>query len=277
MATRVAGSFLLSILACVLAVLLCACSTPSQTKVVKSLRPTQVVKAATYTGQNPPVPPVVNVRYMFASRPVGDSGLNRDIWRTCDETVLDLETLSRLHEAGLRIGVLSGQPPETLDILLREIPGTQLNGHELHIPSNRLTSIQLGTLGKCPPELAAAIGESDGKPTQPALLFKAVPTLQGDGSVELHVTPTVQYGNIERRYVPEFGPGGVRQWTFENKRKEHEFTELSFRVRLRSDQTLLLTCDPDRKNTLGWFFFVNTSESPPSQTLLVIQAFGAQD
>lgn len=262
---------LLQILAVLLVTLAVgACASPTSRGSGADPGRARVVKPAVYEVQ-PNVPPYVTLRYMFAVRPVDDSGLNKDLWRTCDETVLPIDVLARLRGAGFRVGVLSGQPPETLDILLREVPEGAFNGHELRIPSNRVTLIQVGARKKCPQQLAALLDSAEEQVTHPTFVLKTVPTLHGDDSVDLHIVPVVQYGNITRQYVPEFGPGGVRQWTFENKRAEREFGDLAFQIRIRPDQTLLLTCDPSRSDTLAWMMFVDPTQLPPRQTLLVIQ------
>ncbi len=231
----------------------------------------RVVKPATYA-QPASGPPRVQMDIVFASRPLGDRSINEAIWQPADETVLPLEEQDRLRSEGFRVGMLSGQPPESLDMILREIPEGVMNGHRLITVSGKPTAVMVATYKQCPEPLAKALGKSAEEVKTPRCVLRVLPTIQADDSVQLFITPAVQYGNLRRRFVPEFGPGGARQWTLEVTPNEEPVGDLTWSLTLKEDQYLLVGCYPDDENKLGPLFLVDRSSTPPRQMVVLIHA-----
>ncbi len=246
----------------------CRALTPS---VVQPPGRAHVVKPAVYE-QQPAGPPRVLLEIVFASRPLGDRSINEAAWQTADEAILSLELQERLRSLGFRVGVLSGQPPESIDMILRETPEGILNGHRLSTVSGKATAVMVATYKECPETLAEVLDAEPDQIQAPRCLFSVLPTVQSDGSVQLYVTPAVQYGSMRRRFVPEFGPGGVRQWTLEITPNEKKLADVTWSVQLRPDEYLLIGCYPEDESKLGAVFLVDRNSTPPRQMLVLIRA-----
>ena len=246
------------------------CRTATTVVTKQSVGRARVVKPAAL--EQPKGPPKLQLQIVFASRPVGDKTLNEHAWQATDETILPLERQEKLRAAGFRVGVLSGQPPEALDLLLRETPEGTLNGHYLAVHSGRATAVLVATYKECPAPLAKLVGQPMDEIRSPRCVLSVLPTLQADETVQLHVTPAVQYGDLKRRFVPEFGPGGVRQWTLEITPNQHPIRQLAWTVTLRDDEYLLIGCYPERGESPGAVFLIDRNATPPRQMLVLIHA-----
>src|SRR5262249_22637739 len=83
--------------------------------------------------QEPAGPDVVQLVTAVVERPVTDSYLSRDIWRSVDEQIVPPERKAVLAEHGLRVGLIGGlSPPELLGMLTSEQSCADPRRHVFH-------------------------------------------------------------------------------------------------------------------------------------------------
>jgi len=223
---------------------------------------------------------------MFVRAPLGDADLNEGVWKEIDELHFSPADRRRFDGNGLRAGIISGPLPQPIERLLDlkeqpadtaeapqevDIERTAARQRQLRVrPGKRSEIIAMGE-GDRVPEMSLLMRDDDGQVKGRTLtnvmgMFAARAYPQGDGGVRLELTPELEHGAAQKRFVPgdgmfrvEFGP-------------PHEVLEaLRIGAKLAPGQMLAITARPDRVGSLGYRFFTEKQGDATTQKMIVIR------
>lgn len=223
---------------------------------------------------------------MFVRAPLGDADLNEVVWNEIDELHFSPADRRRFDANGLRAGIISGQLPQPIERLidLKEQPADDADApkevdierpvgrqRQLRVrPGKRSEIIAMGE-GDRVPEMSLLMKDDAGQVKGRTLtnvmgMFAARAYPQGDGGVRLEMTPELEHGAAQKRFVPgdgmfrvEFGP-------------PHEvLEELRISATLAPGQMLALTARPERVGSLGYRFFTEKQGDATMQKMIVIR------
>ena len=227
-------------------------------------------------------PESVVLDIFFVRCPMGDEATNVDLWREVDEQTIPLKTREGLRRNGFRAGVVTGQLPAELAELLQlaEKPVTNGRSNEatiepeakpsvirrhLQTPPNRRNEVIASGIYPRLPVLLSEDGQVHGQTYQQAQgVFSLLASPLPDGSTSITLSPEVHHGSPCRRWTG--GQGVIR---LEASRPRCPFEDLSITSSLPPGAMLLVTCQPDRRGSLGYNFF--SDEGHEFQKLLVIR------
>jgi hypothetical protein len=212
-----------------------------------------------------------------------DEDFQARFWPEVDEQLLNNDVRRRLAENGMRCGLLGSTLPVALvEILNRSenqnplaaVEGDGSRGPDLFSSQQRMQS-RAGKPGKIVvrnggSDRLAVLTREDGRIRgetfeQAQCLFRVKTFPQGDGSVKLELTPEIEHGDAQTRYVGQ--PGG---WLLEAGRQRSEYETMRIETQLRPGQTIVLATTAEPKG-LGQQFFAADSADGLQQTLLLIR------
>jgi len=203
-------------------------------------------------------------------------------WEALDEQALDSEIRRRCAENGFRSGLVRGSIPDQLDGQLRQ----QREAHKSVDPENgpplsgggeQRLQCRAGKRNKILisdvyPTLAALFPTGDrltGKTLDNAqCLFSVRSFPRGDGSVELEITPEIEYGQARQRWVGQAHEGTFR---LDSNRERLSLETLRIRPKLEPGQVFLLTCTPEIKGLGRHFCSESPDGGPPERRVLLIR------
>lgn len=204
-------------------------------------------------------------------RPVGDPGINQELWGSIDEQVIPLERKGLITDNGFRIGIISGMPPPGLLTLLtseRSCPSPRRIIHQ----AGEDTSLLLGqTIEQCRFQLWSNGSAETIELEQAQGTLLVVPTLTADGRTQLKFTPQVQHGVGSPMPRPVADRSGTYSWMRKEQRPLESFAGVEWEVTLAPNDYVVVGGAIDRPETLGHRFFIRADEPVPVQRLLVIR------
>jgi hypothetical protein len=202
------------------------------------------------------------------------------LWLGADEQHLAIDTTRRLQSNGFRTGLLAMPLPTVLRERLDqhragakdEMGSLPVSELKTAFQCRRLQARQgqrYEIMGPDVHEELIALFDEDGEiraakypQAQCVLALRSFP--QGDGTVNLEVTPEIHYGVPHQHFS---GQDGVFQ--VESKRETKILDDLRFEASISPGQTLLLTTTPDAKGLGGKFFTEAVDGRHPHKLLLV--------
>lgn len=244
--------------------------------------------------KSPLVPPksvknTVILDVLFVRYSPDDREFCEAVWGEVDELHFPLELRRRLGSNGFRAGVLSGPLPLALENRLQlattattgAAPGAPLpvdlekkaaaRQRQLRIGGGRRANILVLGERERLPELTMLMREDDGRvegrtfqQVQGLFATKAYP--QGDGTIKLELTPELEHGKPQKRFIAgdgmfhvEFGP-------------PHEIIDkLRCTANLGPGQIMAITAHPERPGSLGYQFFTETETGKTEHKLLLVR------
>lgn len=211
---------------------------------------------------------MIQVDVALLERPLGDDYLNRELWSTVDEMLLDLDRKALLQDNGLRVGQVVGMTPAGLHALLKSERWC-LNPRRRLVPDGRQVVQYLGT-----PLARAELALREGVRRHPLAFDQArfalavTPTATQDGRIRLRFEPLVEHGQTTLPFVPD--PDNST-WTLRVERPSRRFPELGWEIVVNPNEYLVIGAWPDRKATFGHTAFVAGDSPQPTQRLLVLR------
>ena len=231
-----------------------------------------------------PTPDSCMVDLFFVRFPVSHAEANSSLWDTIDEQLFTPETRNRLENNGFRVGVSGNRIPTELSQLL-EIEGKpllsmtqQVKGEDLlesphviraqqRLQPGRRQEIICSDTNPHWPLLRNCNGGVQGETLDLAQAILGVRTSPTpDGAIKIRILPEIHYGEPRRRYTSR---GGVMR--LDEGRDRREFSDLTMETTLSPGQMLVLTCVPERENSMGWRFFTRNDRGTTEQRMLVIR------
>lgn len=229
---------------------------------------------------------------LFVRFSPNDAEMTETVWEEIDELHFSPELRRRLESNGFRAGIISGPMPILLERRLQlstNLTTTDAANAESepkpidpeHRPTAKQRQLRIGAgrranilvLGERErrPELSVLMRTDDGRvegrtyeQVQGLFATRAFP--QGDGGVRLEMTPELEHGKPQKRFVPgdgmfqiEFGP-------------PHEvLDQLRCSAQLAPGQMLVVTARPQRPGSLGHQFFTDVEAETQVQKMLLVR------
>jgi hypothetical protein len=206
--------------------------------------------------------------------------------KTCGKKLTsNIETRRLLAQHGFRAGIVGPQPPTALATLLKIVEKpTEPAEHGKKDPDQLLeeptvTMRAIFTRTGWRNEIIASkvyeqlpLLERDGDEVRGRTYLKADGRFvvraypQPDNRVRLELTPELQYGEAQQHWSAS--DGVLRP---ESSRPKKTFDGLKLDVPLATGQMLLISCLPERRGSVGYWFFMEAIGERHSQKLLVVR------
>lgn len=200
-------------------------------------------------------------------RPAGDRYINRELWDSIDELVVDLDRRTSLDDNGLRLGQLVGSPPHGFQAMLLSKRSCS-NPQAMMIPPGRTMPIYLGpVLTHSAYELIEGKRKTSVELDQARYCLEVTPRFASDGRTRLSFTPKVEHGEALLPFQPS---PNESSWTLRIERANQRYPELGWEVTLAPNQYLIIGGRLDRPDSLGHEAFFQDEESG-LQRLLVLR------
>lgn len=218
----------------------------------------------------PPVPDpnMVQVDIALLERPLEDPFLDRELWLSTDQHIVELERLALLEDNGIRVGQVVGMIPARLTSLLKSERScidprrrTLASGQGL---THHLTPVQ--------PRVAFTVthrGErQEVSLDQAKFCLEVIPTLDNKGRTKVQFTPKVQHSSeaFPIKVAPDYSG-----WVNEAGRPHRSFPQLGWHVSLGTGEILVIGTHLDKQGTLGYNAFVHAEEPNPMQRVLIVR------
>ncbi|MDZ4818112.1 MAG: hypothetical protein SGJ20_03970 [Planctomycetota bacterium] len=220
---------------------------------------------------------VTNARFAY-----DETELHQQIWEQIDEMQIPVDVRRALSENGLRVGVISGELPRSIESLIaRESAAPADSGDLLASPETQTTERRTtihARAGQRSVLLTSGIYEEkplfihDGSQLSGATysqaqgLFAINAAPQGDGRVRLKLQPEVQHGQSRQNFIAE--EGAIRA---QSARAKLTFDRLAAELDLSPGQTLVLGCRLGQPLSLGHFMFTDSTSGQTMQKLSLVR------
>jgi hypothetical protein len=214
---------------------------------------------------------LVTLDIAVIEKPLGDPYLNRELWTSTDDMLLDMEHKALVQKNGYRIGQVVGLMPEALQSLLKSERYCLNPRRRVVASGQRLTQF----LGPVYPQAEFTLRE--GEKTTPLSLDQArfcldvVPTRTKDNKVRLAFTPKVETGERMLPFQPDVAHS---TWTLCVDKPARVFSNLSWEITVEPHKFLVVGTLLDQKESVGYRTFTQ-EEYPALQRLLVIRVASA--
>ena len=218
----------------------------------------------------------VQLDIVYVDRDLDDPLLSSLVWDEVDTVgVVDLETRSKLKDAGFQLGLVGLTPPRSLQRLLglqRELTDAastsrhkSMIGRSAHLQSGGETSVITGELQT---EITLTL-PGDSEPTTfsnaRCILQTELERLQ-DGWVKLHITPEIHHGISQLRPT-----AGASQWELKPNQEIVSMRDLKFSVTLNVGEMLLVSTENPELDNIANQFFMNNNSQRPQRRMVVIR------
>jgi hypothetical protein len=219
------------------------------------------------TPKNEPSGP--NVIYMeaaFVTTAIGDRYINDELWTAVDEQILTSAQRLKLQENGLRVGLVRGRPPAGLQDLLTSKKAHK--GQGFARPSGNPAILPLvSEIKTCEFPLAV---EGESKPVRfedAACRFQVTPALDRDSKVRLQFTPQIEFRDPDK--WKHLNP--ALAISVQGQRSTESFPALGWEVSLGPNEYVVVGARFDKRQSLGFNFFVTPDPERPVQRLIAIR------
>lgn len=202
-------------------------------------------------------------------------------WADVDEQSLSNELRKSLEENGFRCGLVRGELPDGLQQALgsqREtlspIDGDgaasspTLGEQRLQMRTGRRSKIVTTPLRDTLVVLVPRDKQLTGRTLSQAQCIVNVRSFpQGDGSVELEITPEIEHGEAKQRWVGQAHEGAFR---IDTNRDRLTLESLQFRPKLAPGQALVLGATSEKRG-IGHQFFTESDNGSTERRVLLIR------
>ncbi len=206
------------------------------------------------------------------------------IWKSVDETILDIQQRHQLERNGLRVGMLVGQFPDLLRQHLGDHTGDEASGtlevaglasdadslaRRLQCRAGRRKELVIRSEISDPINVFTSL---DGKHVsgetfhRATTLFdlRAIPS--PDGSARLTLTPEVHHGELRQSYVSN--DFGVRP---ELRREQEIWKDLTIDAMMREGQVLIIASSQPPRSIGKAFFISNNADRGHDHLILAVR------
>lgn len=219
-------------------------------------------------------PRMCKLTVVILPRPIKDDAVNGAIWDGADEQAVAPDVRRQLQNNGLRIGVITGAVPTSIEQAMHDAPPRKVDPVEFIVPEGEPTRISLAEAQPSVSIFMNHAGAASGKDYKDASGWMLV-TAAHDGptGVALKLTPELHHGPLERHYDAAPNPGAgmnARQFLLKDGQQEENFRELTASLTVRPGQIVVLGTDPERKGNLGSFLFTQSEQNSDRQVQKVV-------
>jgi hypothetical protein len=253
-------------------------------------------------GNSPLAKPVMSpdsvvLEFYFVRFAFDDPEINGPTWDEIDEQPFESRLRKQLAESGFRVGLIRGELPSELQKLIVGEAKTQIANEP---PAGEIDEAPAGTIqpqvvaiddesstrkrtqqlraGQRSEILASGVydslplvevdqGQLHGKPYpkgQGLFAVKSYP--QGDGRVRVDLSPELHYGDQKVNYVGDQG-----MLRIDTGRSKKVFEQLAMSATLAPGEMIVLGSLPEKRGSLGHYFFTELTGGKLDQKLLIIR------
>jgi hypothetical protein len=101
-------------------------------------------------------------------------------------------------------------------------------------------------------------------------LLEVVPSLTGDGRIQLRFTPHITHGERKTAFISQC-EAGVLHWGRQEQQPEEVYNWLSWSVAVTPNEYVVVGTKQEQGETLGERFFMSDEEESAVQRLLVVR------
>lgn len=225
----------------------------------------------------------VGMKIAIAQGPLKDPAIDRSIWNTADDQVIDPSLRETLRNNGLRFGILRSSLPLDVEEALKHSgpAGQTVEPLEVNQPANEPTKIATGSKKSECSVLMDAGGKVQGKTYRNLSGFLRVSgQLDAKSNVVLKVVPELHHGDIKSSFSASNAadnPFEPAQLTMRSGQTEEILRELALNVTIEPDQCLVIGLDSNREGSLGWLLLTDppTEDQDTRQRMILIWAWNA--
>jgi hypothetical protein len=216
----------------------------------------------------------------------GDADMNDHLWQSVQEDRIPVEVRRRLTANGLRAGVISGSPPESLVRLLAgenaianphpdDVPSAaslleapRVSRHLAHFDPGKVKQEHASDLLEQTTMLVARDGELSGRTYQQAQASYAMVAAKTTANkVRVELTPEVIHGQPRMKWhQPQ--PGVTVQSV---ARERDVFDDLTLYAELSAGEMLVIMNAPESRGLLGGVFHTTTTDGRQEQRVLLVR------
>jgi hypothetical protein len=197
--------------------------------------------------------------------PVGDPYVNSELWSAADDQVVAPEIRKRLEENGLRVAKVCGRPPDGLLGLLTSERSNR-NARQARKRSGDPYSVAIGPQRETLRYQPDGAGEAN-LFEQASCFLQITPQLGKDGKVQMQLVPQVQHADRKHGMLSP-----TIAMVLQTQRSTESFAPLRLDVPIGLNEYILVGAYFDRRESLGFQFFVTGTGERPVQRLLAIRA-----
>jgi hypothetical protein len=191
-------------------------------------------------------------------RPLRDEAINEAVWGVVDEQLIAPQVRRAWEANGLRIGLISGALPASVESLLKAAPPHQVEPVHFLKPVNEpsLVSMTAAT-----PQLSLILNRDNqavGKDYKDASGFlRLTVDHHGTRAVALSIVPEIHHGPIQRGYSANMNAGLLMPQNFVIKdgQQEETLSDLGATLPLEPGQVAVVGCRVETPHSLGSFLF----------------------
>jgi hypothetical protein len=236
-------------------------------------------------------PDSVVLEMFFVRFPFGDPTANEKLWEEVDEQQFAPQLRQRLAQNGFRVGLISGQMPNELAQLLQLEGKPALDRHmedakvndlateprvvrrHLQLRAGQRSEIIASSVYGQLPVLMSEAGQLSGQTYNQAQgLFGLKWFPRPDGRIHVELVPELHHDQPRPRWVD--GQGVMR---LEQGRPSKKFNEMMLATDLAPGAMLVLSSLPNRRGSLGHYFFTEEKERLEQKLLIIRLSQTQQD
>ncbi|MGC8640343.1 MAG: hypothetical protein ACP5XB_10760 [Isosphaeraceae bacterium] len=192
------------------------------------------------------------LRVAILDRALGDPAINEAVWKVADEQVIAPEARRALEVNGLRIGVITGEPPPELESVLLAPPPHKVEPATFLLDEGDPTLISISA----PIDQVTLLVNRDNRPygkdyQRASGYFRVTANHDGTNKVGLRLTPEIHHGAFQRSFQPT--PYSPQQFKISDGQQTETLGDLSAFLTLEPGQAVVVGCRPEQKRSLGSF------------------------
>jgi hypothetical protein len=211
-------------------------------------------------------PRMCKLTVVILSRPIKDDAVNGAIWDGADEQAVAPDVRGLLQSNGLRIGVITGSVPTSIEQAMHDAPPRKVDPAEFVVPEGGDGT--LISLAEALPSVSIFLnrdGAASGKDYKDASGWLRVTSAHdGPTGVALKLTPELHHGPLQRNFNAAPNPGAgmnSHQFLLKDGQQEESFRELTASVTVHPGQIVVIGADPSRRGNLGSFLMTQTEQN----------------
>ena len=205
-------------------------------------------------------------------RPINDSYISTKLWDLIDEQVVPFESKSRLAENGVRVGTLSGQPPQAF----LEILGSDrscINPRQIQTRFGQASCLNVGSSRDHISCKMSTLEATDEVNHEKATFQWEIITSRGEpGRLKIALCPQIRHGEAQMEPKAVHDKAGILTWQLQSQQQTQRLPAGALEVEVRPGEFLLVGASGDDRATLGSACFRQIDSRGSVQRMLIIRA-----
>jgi hypothetical protein len=209
-----------------------------------------------------------------------DPSINEAVWNAADEQAITPEARRALEVNGLRIGLITGEFPPELEMVLDALPPHKVEPATFLLDAGEQTLISISDTVDQVSLLLNRENRPYGKDYQAASgYFRVTAAHDGAGGVLLRFTPEIHHGPVQRSYqaIANAAPYAPQQFKINDGQQEETLRDLATNLVLEPGQVAVVGCRPEQERSLGAFLFTQTETHGEQRRQKLILVWAARN